>query len=681
MKLNPFAKKTPSPAASPEAVIPSTNLSSVSPLSRGLVSVQDVIAPPAIDVDFSHLKIGNTYVRTLFVAGYPRYVSANWLSPLINFEQSLLASMFIYPVEGKSILDDLRRKVAEMEAEIATDIQRGKVVDPGTQAKLEDAQSLQAQLVKGAERFFQFGLYITIPATSLAELDQITKEVVATLGSLLIIAKTAVLQMEDAFKTTTPVCIDHLMVTRNMDTTSLATTFPFTSSELSSSEGIMYGINEHNGSLVIFDRFSMENANMVVFAKSGAGKSYSVKLEALRYLMFGAEIIAIDPEAEYKNLCEAVGGQYITFGFNSPAKINPFDLSAVYEEGENELPAKILSLHSLFKIIMGNLTASEEAVLDRALILAYRAKGITMDPATQKNEPPLMEDLYKSLIGMEDQLAKGLADRIEKFVKGSFRGAFDEKSSIELENPFIVFSLRDMEEALRPIAMFIILDFVWTRIKRNLKKRLLIIDEAWYLMKYPDSATFIHGIAKRARKYFLGLTTITQDVEDFLATDYGKAIITNSSIQILMKQSPAAIDKVADTFFLSQGEKQLLLSADVGEGIFFAGSNHVALRSVASPEEHKLITSKPEEVLRMQNTPLPSAIPPTPVPIPPRNSTLNRPLPYSQSSVNGNSSSPQTPISPPPTAASPIVPTPQTSANQSPPPPSTAPRFVVEPQQ
>ena len=569
-------------------------------LGQGMVDVKDLIAPPAIEVDFNHLKIGNRYFRTLFVAGYPRFVSANWLAPLINFDHSMQISMYIYPVEGKSVLDNLRRKTAEMEAEIQTDLERGRIINPSTQAKLEDARSLQQQLVRGAERFFQFGLYVTIPAKSLEELDKVTKEVISTLGSLLIVAKQATLQMEDGLKTTIPTCIDKLMITRNMDTTSLATTFPFTSSELTANEGIMYGINEHNDSLIIFDRFTLENANSVIFAKSGAGKSYMVKLEALRSLMFGTEVVVVDPEAEYKTLSEAVGGEYITFGFRSQAKINPFDLSAIYEEGENELGRKILSLHSLFKVIMGKISASEEAALDRALVLTYKMKGITSDPATQKNEPPLMEDLYKALIGMEDPLARTLADRIEKFVKGSFVGIFDQHSNINIKNPFTVFSLRDMEEALRPIAMFIILDYIWTRIRKEMKKRILVVDEAWYLMKYPDSANFLYSIAKRARKYYLGLTTITQDVEDFLVSDFGKAIITNSSIQILMKQSPAAIDKIAQTFYLSEGENQFLLAADVGEGLFFVGPNHVAARVVASPDEHKLITTKPSELLKQK---------------------------------------------------------------------------------
>ncbi len=568
-------------------------------LATGSVSVQDIIAPPAIEVDFDFIKIGAYYYRTLFVIGYPRFVEANWLSPLINFEHTLEIALYSYPVEAKGVLDDLKRKITEMEATIATDIQHGRLVDPSVQAALEDAQMLQEELVKGAERFFQFGLYVTVPAQSKEELDEVTKQVESTLGSLLLVPKHATLQQEDAFKTTLPQGTDHIYITRNMDTTSLATTFPFVSSSLTSNSGIMYGINEHNGSLVIFDRFSQENANSVIFAKSGAGKSYLVKLEALRSLMFGTEVIVIDPEEEYKTLCEAIGGEYISFNFSSEAKINPFDLSGIYEEGENELGLKILSLHGLFKVIMGNLTPSEDALLDRALVATYKSKGITPDPATQQNEPPLMEDLYKVLIGMEEQTAKGLADRIERFVKGSLVGIFNQQSNIDIKNTFTVFSIKDLENELRPIAMYLILDFIWTKVKNDIRKRLLIVDEAWYLMQYPDSASFMYGIAKRARKYYLGLTTITQDVEDFLNTDYGRAIVTNSSIQILLKQSPAAIDQVADTFYLSEGEKHLLLSADVGEGIFFAGPNHVAIRIVASDDEHALVTTNPKELQEM----------------------------------------------------------------------------------
>jgi conjugal transfer ATP-binding protein TraC len=595
----PFSKK-PKEGDSTEAQ-PSAeeqNTQKLMEFSRGLVSIQDIIAPEAIEVDFTYQKINSTYSRTLFVAGYPRSVPANWLSPLINFPHQINVSMFIYPADSGEILDNLKRKITEMEAEIQSDLRAGKISNINTEIKLEDARFIREELAKGSERFFQFGLYITIQAESKETLDRVTKNVQSTLGSLLIVSKKATLQMDEGFKTTLPMGVDKLMVTRNMDTTSLATTFPFTSSELTMETGIMYGINEHNESLVIFDRFKMENANMMVFARSGAGKSYTVKLEILRQLMFGTEVLILDPEHEYEDLAVAVGGEYINFTFGSGAKINPFDLANLYEEGENELGQKIISLHGLLKVMLGEMTPQQDALLDRALVAAYKAKGITPDPATQTNEPPLMEDVYKALIGMEDKEANDISARLEKYITGSFRGIFDQKSNINIHSHLTVFSVKEMEEEMRPIAMYIILDFIWTRIKKDLKKRLLIIDEAWYFMKHPDSASFIHSMVKRARKYYLGITTITQDVEDFLQSPYGKAIVSNSSIQFLMKQSTASVPVLAETFYLSQGERQLLVTADVGEGIFFAGQNHVALRVVSSQEEHEIITTNPEELLQ-----------------------------------------------------------------------------------
>jgi type IV secretory pathway VirB4 component len=618
-------KTTPATGTTPQAS--PTLQAQLDKFASGMVNTKDLIAPEALEIDFNFIKISDKYIRTLFIAGYPRFVSANWLSPLINFDHSLDLSMFIYPMEGKAVMDDLRRKITEMEAEIMSDIKQGKIAQIETQIQLEDARTLQEQLAQGSERFYQFGLYVTISSNSLEELNTITKQIQSTLGSLLIVSKSATLQMFEGFHTTLPIGVDRLIVTRNMDTTSLATTFPFTSSELTSDKGIMYGINEHNDSLVIFDRFSMENANMVVFAKSGAGKSYAIKLECLRSLMFDTDIIIIDPEDEYRNMCAAVDGEYIDFTFSSSVKINPFDLSNIYEEGENELGLKILSLHTLLKIMLGDVTAEEEAILDRALIATYKAKGITPDPATQNREPPLMEDLYKALLGMETNESKNLSYRLEKFIKGSFRGIFDQKSNLDIKDPFTVFGIKEMEDSLRPIAMFIILDFIWTRVKRDLKKRLLIVDEAWYLMKYPDSASFLHSLAKRARKYYLGVTTITQDVEDFLATDQGKAIVTNSSIQLLLKQSTVAIDRLSEVFYLSEGEKRLLLSADVGEGLFFAGQNHVAIKVLASEEEHQLITTNPQEILKRQqaqqfNTLSTPTVPITPkAPTPPSRSS------------------------------------------------------------
>ena len=560
----------------------------------------DLIAPQSIELDFDYIRLNGVLIRTLYTGIRRRYASPGWIEQIINFDSSLDISFHIYPVEGKTVLDDLRRKIAEMEAEMETDIERGKIVNPVTKAQLEDALALQEQLVKGIERFFDFSFYINIPAAEIEELNHITSQVKSTLRSLQIEGIPAALDTADAFISAGPFGLDKMAVTRNMDTTSLATTFPLTSAELSSDKGILYGINSQNESFIIFDRFSLENSNMTIFATSGAGKSYFVKLEALRTLMLGAEIIVIDPESEYKALAEAVGGEFISFSYSSPSKINPFDLSAVYEEGENSLGLKILSLHSLFKVIMGTLSPIQDALLDRALIMAYRGKGITQDPTTQKKEPPLMEDLYKALVGMETPDAMDLAARIEKFVKGSFVGIFDQQTNIDIKNPFTVFSVKDMEESLRPVAMFIILDFIWTRVKRDLKKRILIVDEAWHMMRYPDSAQFLWSVVKRARKYFLGLTTITQDVEDFLAQDIGKAIVTNSALRVLLKQSPAAIDKIGETFYLSEGEKQLLLAANIGEGIFFAGAHHAPIRVVASPEEHSLVTTKPQELLQKE---------------------------------------------------------------------------------
>ena len=570
-------------------------------------SLDDVLAPAEIEVDFKDLRLNRNFYRTYFVSNYPRFVEPNWLEPLISFDHSLFISMFIYPTQSKGVLDDLKRKIAEMEATIQTDVERGRQIDPSVQLALDDSQLLQEQLVKGVERFFQFSLYITVPSNNKEELNSTSKLVESTLASLSITAKPTTLQMEDGFKSTLPLGQNLLNLTHNMDTTSLATTFPFASSELTANEGIMYGINEHNDSLILFDRFSLENANSVVFAKSGAGKSYFVKLEALRSLMFGTEILVLDPENEYLNLCNAVGGEYINFSATGQIKINPFDLSLLTENEqsssplENELGRKILSLTGFLKLVVGALDPTEAAILDRALKQTYRLKGITDDPKTQHLPPPLMEDLYKVLIGMEEKVALDLSARLERFIKGSLAGIFSSPSNINLSNSFTVFSIRDLPDQLRPLAMYMILEYIWTKVRTKLKKRLLIVDEAWYLMRNEDSANFLVDIAKRSRKYYLGVTTITQDVEDFLEGVRGKEIISNSSIQVLLKQAPASIDKIGQVFNLSEGEKRLLLSDGVGQGLFFAGNTHVAMRVMASKEEHELITSNPAELLARQS--------------------------------------------------------------------------------
>ncbi|MDP3987609.1 MAG: ATP-binding protein [Candidatus Levybacteria bacterium] len=565
-------------------------------LGKGMVSLVDIISPSSVEVDFNFIRVGEKFHKTFFVVDYPRYVSANWLSPLIDFDHELDISMFIYPTSLADTLSDLRRKIAEMEATISSQIEQGQVVDPKVTAGLEDALSLQEELAKSVERFFMFSLYVTLTSDSLADLDEASKNLFTSFSSILLVAKTTTLQMEEGFKTSLPMGQDRIFVPRNMDTTSLASTFPFTSTTLTQDKGILYGINQQNGSLIIFDRFSLENANEVVLGKSGVGKSYLLKLEILRQFMFGTEVIVVDPEGEYENLTRTLNGEYLSFTPSSPIKINPFDLSGIYEEGENELGIKILSLHGLLKVVLGSLDSTHDAILDRALVETYRQKGITADPSTQTKEPPLMEDFYKTLLGMEDPVAKDLAFRLEKFIKGSLTGIFNQQSNLDIKNPLTVFSIKTLEEELRPIAMHIILDFVWTRIRRSLKKRLLILDEAWYMMKHEDSASFVYGIAKRARKYYLGLTTATQDVEDFLSTDYGKAVLSNSSLQVILKQGTNEVDLIAKTFYLSEGEKELLLSANIGEGLFFAGQNHVAIKVVAAPFEHEIITSNPAEI-------------------------------------------------------------------------------------
>ncbi|MBD3280226.1 DUF87 domain-containing protein [Candidatus Dojkabacteria bacterium] len=573
----------------------------VKEFSSGLIDVQDIIAPSAIEVDFNQMLVGAKYFRTYFVTGYPRFVGSNWLSPLVNFEHPVDISTFYYPVDTGKVMERLKRKIGEFEATINIALDEGKIPDPSVKVALSDARELQDQLASGTEKYFHFALYITIRADDLKSLEKISRNIESTLASIGVVIKIATLQQEQGFRTTMPIGNDEIYVTRNMDTTSLATTFPFVSSELTMEDGILYGLNKHNSSLIIFDRFKLANANMVVFATSGAGKSYFVKLEAMRSLMFGTEIIIIDPEREYEKMCTAIGGDYVSFSQDGAQKLNPFELSGIYQKDEDELRFKILSLNGLFKIMLGgNLTPEESAILDRAIILTYKEKGITPDPATQRRPAPLLSDLYKVLQAMAEPAAHKMAGRLEKYVKGSAAGIFDQPSNIEIKNTFTVFSIRDLAEDLRPIAMYMMLDYIWTRIKRERRKRMLVIDEAWWLMRYPDAARFLHSISKRARKYALGVTTITQDVEDFLDNDYGKAVVTNSSLQVLLKQSPAAVDRIQKVFYLTSGEKNYLLSAGIGEGLFFAGSNHVAMQVIASENEHNLITTNPIELMAKQ---------------------------------------------------------------------------------
>jgi type IV secretory pathway VirB4 component len=572
----------------------------VQKFAKGLIDVKDIIAPSAIEVNFNSLTIGHKFFRSYFVVDYPATVFPNWLQPIINFEFPIDISTFYYPEDTTAMLRILKRRIAEFQASMNLETQSGKQADPITRKKLEDALNLQAQLAGGAEKFFQYGLYFTIHGDTMDELEKIAQNLESTAATIGIKMKVATLQQEECFQSCIPYGLDKIRMMRNVDTTAIATTFPFVSSELTMEKGVLYGLNLHNSSLVIFDRFSLPNANSVVLATSGSGKSYAVKLEAVRSLMLGIDVIIIDPEMEFDRLCKAVGGEYISFSQDGAQKLNPFELSGLFNDDEDELRFKIRSVAGLIRMMLGGeITGEEGAILDRALILTYSEKGITPDKSTHRNETPLLEDLYKVLNAMSEEEAHSIARRIERFLKGSAAGVFDQRSTIDINNTFTVFSIRDLTPDLRPMAMYTMLDFIWTRIKRDKRKRLLIIDEAWIMMQYEDAAYFVYQIAKRARKYGLGLTTITQDVGDFLRSDFGKAIISNASMQILLKQSPSAIDKLQKVFYLTEGEKSFLLSAGIGQGIFFAGANHVAIQIVASENEHNLITTNPEDLAKL----------------------------------------------------------------------------------
>jgi len=566
---------------------------------EGMLTVRDIIAPAAYVINPNYLQLGDTFCKTLFVYTYPRYLEANWLSPLINYDITMDIGMHIHPLETSNVMKDLKSQVGKIQSSLMIAQEKGQPRDPELETALGDVEALRDVLQRGEVRLFQLGLYFTIYAHSLEELNTLTKQMESTLGGMLIYTKETLLQMSDGFISTAPMMRDIISVLRNLDTGSISSIFPFTSSELTQEDGILYGINRHNNSLIIFDRFSLENANSVVFAKSGSGKSYMIKLEALRGLMFGTDIIIVDPESEYKNLCDAVGGSYLQYSLNSQQRINPFDLprslDSEKESGEDVLRSNVSSLHGLINLMVGGLTPAEDSLVEKGLYEAYALKDITTDPESQKNEPPIMQDFYNVLSNMNG--TESITRRLSKYVEGTFAGIFNAPTNFELKPGFVVFSVRDLEEQLRPVAMYTILNYIWTKIRMDMRRRLMIIDEAWWMMQYEDSAKFLHGLAKRARKYYLGLTIISQDVEDFLSSRYGKAIVSNSSMQVLLKQSNASIDIIAETFGLTEGEKYLLLESDVGEGLFFAGLNHVAIKVIASYSEDQVITTNPEQLL------------------------------------------------------------------------------------
>ena len=565
-----------------------------------VITALDIIAPASIKINPENLDMSGRLAKSFFIFSYPRYLSTAWLSSVINLDIPMEISMFVHPIDTSFILKQLRRRVTEVQSELMDKQARGLVRDPELEVAFQDLEGLRDRLQTAQEKMFRFGLYLTIYGETPEELRSIETTLRSIFESRLIYIKPALYQQKEGFNSCLPYGRDLLNVHTSLNTQPLSSTFPFVSFDLSSNAGILYGINRHNNSLILFDRFSLENANEVIFAKSGSGKSYAVKLEILRSLMTGIDVIVLDPENEYRPLAEAIGGSFFDISLGSDNHINPFDLPTPREDEKPEdvLRSNIINLVGLMRLMLGGLTPEEDAIMDRALAETYAAKDITLesDPALWKQNTPLMEDLEQVLEGMEG--AETLVRRLAKFTKGTYANFFNQPTNISLGKALVSFGIRDMEEGLRPMAMYIIMRYIWNIVRSELKRRLFVIDEAWWIMQSEDGASFLYGIAKRARKYYLGVTTITQDVGDFLKSKYGRPIITNSSIQILMKQSPATIDIVQKAFNLTSEEKSLLLATEIGEGIFFAGQKHVAMKVVASPKEHDIVTTSPEELLR-----------------------------------------------------------------------------------
>jgi type IV secretory pathway VirB4 component len=565
----------------------------------GVLELRDVIAPSALKVSPKELNLGEKVGRTLFVISYPRFVDEGWFAPIINLDKVFNVSIFIHPVDTAKILRHFQKKVAEVQSQISRREEKGLVRDPSLDTAYQDLELLRDQLMQAQEHLFDVGVYITIFADNDSELDKLESEIKSILESKLVYVKPALFQQEQGFKSVLPIGDDLLAVNSKLNSSPLSSLFPFISFDLTSDKGILYGINRHNSSLVLFDRFSLENYNSVTFAVAGSGKSYCTKLEILRTLMFDTDVIVIDPEKEYEYMASATGGKYFNISLNSEHHINPFDLPIPREDeaASDVLRSNIINLVGLFRIMLGGLTQEEDSIIDRAITETYALKDITPESDFRNVEPPLLSDFELVLAGMEG--ADSLVQRLTKYTKGTWAGFINRPSNVDINKKFVVFSLRDMEDELKPVAMYIVTHYIWNAVRKNLKKRLLVIDEAWWMMKSEDTASFLFGLAKRGRKYYLGLATITQDVDDFLKSPYGLPILTNSSIQILLKQSPTVIDHIQQTFNLTDEEKYLLLESDVGEGMFFVGLKHIAIKIVGSYTEDQIITTNPAQVMQI----------------------------------------------------------------------------------
>jgi conjugal transfer ATP-binding protein TraC len=567
---------------------------------EGVSTIRDLISPSAVKINTGYIEIGTKICRSFFILTYPKVINSEWLEGVVNTDIPFDLSIFVYPRDSSEVLKELKGKVGKIQASLQLNQEKGAARDPALETAYRDVEGLRDAIQQGVEKFFRLGVYITIYANNLDQLEKYSQGLEGLLSQQNIVMKRAALQMDDGFNSSLPILKDDLNVIYNMNTSPLSAAFPFVSSELSSNDGILYGINRHNTSLIIFDRFELENANSVVFATSGAGKSYTVKLEILRSLMIGVNVIVIDPEQEYKVLADTLGGAYVSMSLNSNNRINPFDLPKALpgESTADILRSAIIDIIGLMNLMLGKLNPSELSIMERAISEAYAKRDITDSSDLNNVIPPTMQDLVEILNGIVG--GESLAQRLYRYTEGTFAGIFNQRTNININNNFIVFNIRDLQEQLRPIAMYILLNYIWNEVRSTLQKRILAIDEAWIMMQYEDSARFLFGLAKRARKYYLGITTITQDVGDFLNSPFGKPIVTNAAMKILLKQSTAAIDGVANAFALTEGEKQVLLQSEVGQGIFFAGPRHVAIEIVAFPTEHKIITTNPKDILKMQ---------------------------------------------------------------------------------
>ncbi len=566
----------------------------------GSLDLIDTIAPTALKIGSRDLELGEKFVRAFYTISYPRFLSDSWFAPIINLDKVLDVSLFIHPVETEQALRGFQKKVAEYQSQINEREAKGLVRDPLLDTGYQDLETLRSSLQQAQEKLFDVGLYLALYGDSKEEIDKTEGDIRGILDAKLVYTKPAIFQQEQGFRSCLPLGTDELLVHAKLNSSPLSSIFPFVSFDLTSDRGILYGINRHNSSLILFDRFSLENYNSVVFAKSGSGKSYATKLEILRSLMFGTDVIVIDPEREYDQLAEATGGRSFHISLSSENHINPFDLPPVKEDEDPKdiLRSNIIALVGLFRIMLSGLSPEEDAIVDRAISETYALKDITGDADFTGAEPPLLSDFEQVLSGMEG--SESLLERLSKYTRGTWAGFLNEPTNIDLKQQFAVFSVRDMEDELKPVAMYIITHYIWNAVRHDLKKRLLIIDEAWWMMKSEDTASFLYSVAKRGRKYYLGVCTITQDVEDFLKSPYGRPILTNSSLQLLLKQSPTTIDVLQQTFNLTDEEKYLLLEAGVGEGLFFAGLKHVAIKIVSSYTEDQIITSDPSQLLTIK---------------------------------------------------------------------------------